>query len=1108
MNNDCGCCTGITISTPAPTDNRPGLNAISYRAGRYASFFETMRARMSGAEFPELAALKTRDASDSAIGLLDAWAVTADVLTFYQERIANEGYLRTATERRSVLELARLIGYQPRPGVSATTYLAYEIDQNSIEVEIPEHTRAQSVPGPGEQMQTFETAELLTARHEWNAIKPRMRQPQRSDLASVVRKGLYLQGTTTQLKPNDALLIVGKDASGKEIRRPYRVEAVVIDPTADFTKVTLRAWIRAQQTFGHIARSYSVATDFDVAPSSQTYTDVLKIIEPIDSARLESDAALNSYLTDKALPALQKQLDGLPPAATKLRPWIGGLLAELKRAHDAFLIDFDSVTAPARDQGAAQHEDKNAFEKVIGKLEAPPSTPPRNKLMLKTGANFDAGSDIYPQLLQSITPNVGHALYNALATLKVTDQVALKVYALRTKAALFASNAPSNLVADIEEDAGHGTRITYTPLTVANAWPALIPAGDPKGGLPTIALDAIYDQIKSRGSENVPSSYALIDRPGMIRVVTNKQAVLSGERVVTLHQIDQADTVTMAAGLSFTGKVTQLSLDQNWLAGEDPSLKLFALDPDTNQGGKRSPSLSERLLRGTQVYAQSEQLPLADETIFDDIDDPDEGASQEIELDTLYDGLKPGRWMIITGERTDIPATAGVPAAELAMLASVRHGVKQIGNNKNAVNLDGDNIHTFITLANRLAYAYRRDTVTLYGNVVKANHGETRREVLGSGDATQPLQQFTLKQPPLTFVAAPTPSGVASTLEVRVNDVRWHEADALFDAAAGARNFMSARDDDEKTAIQFGDGKHGARLPTGQENIKAIYRNGIGKAGNVRAAQIALATDKPLGIKGVTNPLPASAGADRDTRDQARRNAPLAVMALDRLVSVQDYADFARTFAGIGKAAAVRLTDGHRQFVHVTIAGVDDIPIDESSDLFHALTDALRRYGDPQLPVRVQARQIRPLVIRAGVTVAPDYSWEIVAPKIRAALLDAFGFDRRELGEDVLKSVLVATMQGVTGVLYSNVTLGVLDTKTIIAGLAPLDLKKDGENPAKLLAPKADAGSKPTGTIPEACKESRIAIAMARAENGNVFSAEIAYLLPDVPDTLLLELKS
>src|SRR5260370_37310367 len=58
--------------------------------------------------------LTTRDPSDPSIALLDAFAVVADVLTFYQERIANEGYLPTAIERRSIQELGNLIGYRLR----------------------------------------------------------------------------------------------------------------------------------------------------------------------------------------------------------------------------------------------------------------------------------------------------------------------------------------------------------------------------------------------------------------------------------------------------------------------------------------------------------------------------------------------------------------------------------------------------------------------------------------------------------------------------------------------------------------------------------------------------------------------------------------------------------------------------------------------------------------------------------------------------------------------------------------------------------------------------------------------------------------------------------
>src|SRR5437667_3325255 len=178
----CGCCEGIQILTPESTVNRPGLGALGYRVGTHGAFLETMKARLStmtvdvpGADgitletFAPLLGLTTRATGDFSIALLDSWATVADVLTFYQERICNEGYLRTATERRSILELARLIGYKLRPGVASTVYLAYTLDEDHSQTPpkptatvIPIGSRSQSVPAPGEQAQSFETTETLS----------------------------------------------------------------------------------------------------------------------------------------------------------------------------------------------------------------------------------------------------------------------------------------------------------------------------------------------------------------------------------------------------------------------------------------------------------------------------------------------------------------------------------------------------------------------------------------------------------------------------------------------------------------------------------------------------------------------------------------------------------------------------------------------------------------------------------------------------------------------------------------------------------------------------------------------------------------------------------
>jgi len=214
----------------SPPSNRAGLSAIAYRIGNYGVFFQRMLDQIHSVTVPDiqspqsptpLAGLTTRSQDDPSIALLDAWAVVADILTFYQERIANEGYLRTATERRSVLELARAIGCELSPGVSASVYLQFTVEEiigtptpkinipgvrtqpaagpgsaafNSGVVSVPQGTQVQSVPAPGQLPQTFETSTDFVAQVEWNALTPRLSRPQ--DIALSSGK-LYLLGTAT-----------------------------------------------------------------------------------------------------------------------------------------------------------------------------------------------------------------------------------------------------------------------------------------------------------------------------------------------------------------------------------------------------------------------------------------------------------------------------------------------------------------------------------------------------------------------------------------------------------------------------------------------------------------------------------------------------------------------------------------------------------------------------------------------------------------------------------------------------------------------------------------------------------------------------------------------
>jgi predicted phage baseplate assembly protein len=154
--------------------------------------------------------------------------------------------------------------------------------------------------------------------------------------------------------------------------------------------------------------------------------------------------------------------------------------------------------------------------------------------------------------------------------------------------------------------------------------------------------------------------------------------------------------------------------------------------------------------------------------------------------------------------------------------------------------------------------------------------------------------------------------------------------------------------DDGTATVIFGDGKQGARLPTGQENVTATYRVGIGQVGEVGAGALTLLKTRPLGVRGVTNPAAAGGAEDPETLDSARTNAPQTVLTLDRIVSLQDFTDFANAFAGVGKAQAVAIREGERLLIHLTIADASGDPVASSDVLFPQPARCHRRRARPR----------------------------------------------------------------------------------------------------------------------------------------------------------------
>lgn len=1176
----CGCCDGVGVLTPMSEYNPPGLDALAYRAGTFATFKETMLARLSGLHIDlplekgegvdrlyPLNGLTARDSGDPSIALLDAWAVIADVLTFYQERIANEGYLATALERRSILELARLVGYRMRPGVASSVYLAF-FAALGFEGDIPTGARAQSVPGPGEHPQVFETSDKLTARAVWNAMKPRLTRPQllsppRPTPASPVAvtdvsviDTVYLDGVATNLKTGNALLFVFDADSGAQCLR--LIESVTAQAEHKRTEIVLT------QTFEGLDADAKLQLYIDKAAylfQGSVFAEEVAAILSTLRGNLDPD------LVRLAIARLQEKLSiARRRDFTRIAAWVAHIIQLLPTI--AGQSNGDNTGSgdgggdtPIYDRDFAK---SSLAASPLGNLVAmasslarQPALQPANGLRLSRTVerSFSPQSDIAAQLLADFKPDAARALYPAWRSVS-KPYGWVEVYAARVNAGLFASR-----FAGAAKAPQVGAAPTYTEPTLATTWTALITGAN----APTaVALDGVYEEIK-------PGSWIAIDRPKLSAATT------SSGRYLSYHKVRAVRTASLDTKTGYTAKATLLTLDHDWLRsvafGEEFSWLL------------NSPAV----LRDTVVYAQTEALPLAEEPL--DI----EVAGDSLSLDGAYDGLESGRWVIVSGNRTDVENASDVKASELAMIAGVSQGSEaplctsfppgftpfsqiyyttpanamgdrlvvgaitpgffdklgklvkpsvlnqqycgqielapgfhvnayvpslreRIGDFQDFLGLlvnpltgqpltrgqiggapggskddtpaffgwriSTPKLHTILKFATDLAYTYDSASVSVLGNIAKATHGQSVGEVLGDGAGAQSFQAFGLRQGPLTHLSAPTASGALSTLDVRVNDIAWHEWDNLASAGPRDRVFTTRTTDDDKTTIVFGNGARGARVPTGLTNVKAAYRYGVGAAGNVAAEQISQLASQPLGVQGVINPLRASGGADGDTADEARRNTPIAVMALDRLVSVKDYADFARAFAGIGKASAVRLSDGGRQVVHVTVAGARDIPIDPNADLHRNLLAALQNYGDPSLPVWLDTRKRKVLVMSAAVQLLPDYAWEAVEPKIRAALLARYGFETRPLGQSAFLSEAVHVVQTIEGVSY--VDFGVFDSVAEDATAATL--ASLGGTLASHPYVRADF-ARPN---PDPSAAARF------------LPAELAVLTPAIPDTLIL----
>lgn len=264
--------------------------------------------------------------------------------------------------------------------------------------------------------------------------------------------------------------------------------------------------------------------------------------------------------------------------------------------------------------------------------------------------------------------------------------------------------------------------------------------------------------------------------------------------------------------------------------------------------------------------------------------------------------------------------------------------------------------------------------------------------------------------------------GVKSTLEITVNDIKWAEVPSLFNLGPKDRSYITRIDNDHQTHIMFGDGLRGQRPDAGLDNIQARYRVDIGREGLlIKPGELSILMDRPLSVTAVTNPLSPTDAADPEDEEDARRNAPLPMLTLDRIVSLTDYENFARAFAGIGKANAIWIWDGQKRIVYLTIASEIGTVVEPSSALYQNLVTAIDNYKDPTTRFKIGAPILNIFNVRAKILISTGFEFENVKVEAEKELSDKFSFDAREFGQHVTISEVISVIQNVDGVSATDI---------------------------------------------------------------------------------------
>lgn len=261
------------------------------------------------------------------------------------------------------------------------------------------------------------------------------------------------------------------------------------------------------------------------------------------------------------------------------------------------------------------------------------------------------------------------------------------------------------------------------------------------------------------------------------------------------------------------------------------------------------------------------------------------------------------------------------------------------------------------------------------------------------------------------------------SLRVVIGGVEWTEVLHFQDSEAGDTHFTAQTDGLDVTAILFGDGRHGIASAAGA-SIEVSWLETLGADGNL-APDLVHDILSPITLDGapvrltVTNTIPATGGASRESIDFARAQAPAELRTLWKAVTKEDYQALAVGFPGVAKARVLDTNDcaGIRYYnVHIAIAP------EGGGIVSPLLKQELTAFLEARKVITVEFELYDPVYRSIDIDV-DVYLWageseDTVRARIEQGLEDFFAFENVDFDQDVHFSDLVALLDGIRGVSH------------------------------------------------------------------------------------------